>query len=76
MEVNLDDPLFLLPVLKCPELADTAPACIVLKAAQSEIDRFQRVGVLKESLGTIVSLRNVFWGLWFETAERRSFVIV
>lgn len=75
-EVNLDDPLFLLPVLKCPGPADTAPACIVFKAAQSEIDRFQRVGVLKESLGTIVSLRNAFWGLWFETAEQRSLVIV
>jgi hypothetical protein len=75
-EMNLDDQLFLLPVLKCPGPTDTAPVCIVLKAAQGRIDCFQRVGILKESLGTIVSLRNVFWGLWFETAERRILVII
>jgi hypothetical protein len=75
-EVDRDDTLFLLPVSKCPGPTNTAPACIILKAAQGGIDRFQRVGVLKESLETIISLRNAFWGLWFEIAELRTFVIM
>lgn len=71
-DVESYQPLFLLPVLRSTISFDIEG--IVLRAVEGETNTFSRVGII---LGyPRESVTNVFWGLCFETAERRIFDII
>ena len=74
LEINMDEPLFLLTVLKSASSIKTRS--IVLKAVKGVTEKYQRVGYFDDSLTDHSLFPNLCLCLWNQIAGRRTLVII